>query len=166
MSTQSEAAQALVQEIRALRQKVPNALIPAAPGERKKLSAAASVPADFVERMAVAAENNATLAGKGTIDPAEAREQMAYAEAFGPVADEFEALVRALRLSVTAARNKAGSDALRTYALAQRLARRPEHADLVPHVEDMRRTLKRKTTKAKAEPEQPTTPTSPTPSKQ
>lgn len=32
-------------------------------------------------------------------------------------------------------------DALTTYALAQRLARRPEHADLVPTVADMQYTL-------------------------
>ena len=43
-----------------------------------------------------------------------------------------------------------GSGALTTYALAKRLARRPETADLAPHVADMRRLLKRPR-KAKAE---------------
>jgi hypothetical protein len=156
MSVQSEAALALVEEIRALRQKIPNiVVIPAIRGERQQLAGAASVPADFVE-------NTPVLAGKGTIVPAEAREQMEFAEAFGPVADEVEALMNFIRHLVTAARNKAGNDALTTYAHAKRLARRPEHADLVPHVADMRRALGpkgRRKTKAKAE--QPTPPVSP-----
>ena len=45
--------------------------------------------------------------------------------------------------SVTAARNAAGSEALATYTLAQRLAKEPRHAALKPHVADMRRALGR-----------------------
>jgi len=163
MSVNSEAALAVVEQIRALRQKIPNVVvIPAIRGERQQLAPAASVPADFVERMAVAAENTAVLAGEGTINPAQAREQMEFAEVFGPVADEVEALMNFIRHLVTAARNKAGSDALTTYAHAKRLARRPEHADLVPHVADMRRALGPKgRRKAKAKAEQPTSPASP-----
>ena len=164
MSVHSQAAQALIDEIRALRQKVPNAVVPVVRDQRRKLASAASVPAEFVERMAVSAETNSTLSGKGTIDPVQARDLMAYVEAFGPVADEVEALVRFIRHCVTAARNKAGSDALTTYAFAKRLARRPEHADLVPHVADMRRTLGRRAkARAKPEPEPQTEPKTPAP---
>ena len=164
MSVHSEAAQAVVAEIRALRQKIPNLVVPSSKEELKKLASAASVPADFAERMAVAVENNPALVRGGALDPEKSRDLMAYAEAFGPVADEVEALGRVIRHSVTAARNKVGSDALITYVVAQRLAALPEHADLVPHVTDMRRTLRKRTgRKAKAKAEQPTPPATTTP---
>jgi hypothetical protein len=54
--------------------------------------------------------------------------------------------------------NNAGSEALTTYALAQRLAKRPETADLVPHVDDMRRALGI-SRKVKARPVPPAEPT-------
>jgi hypothetical protein len=73
--------------------------------------------------------------GEG-ITPAESRDLMRYAEAYSPRADELEALGR---FSVNAARNAAGSEALTVYALAQRLAKRREHAGLAPYVADMRR---------------------------
>jgi hypothetical protein len=68
---------------------------------------------------------------------------MSYADAYGPLADELEALAHFVRHSVTAARNKAGSEALTTYSLTQRLAKRPEYARLKPYAADMRRALGR-----------------------
>jgi len=141
MSLHSDTAQARVEEIRAFRQQIPNFVIPAFKGERRKLAPAASVPPEFVERVAVAVRNSQALVRGGAPDPEQARDLMSYAEAYGPVADELEALAEFVRHSVTTAKNKAGSDALTTYALARRLAKRPEHAELVPHVDDMRRTL-------------------------
>lgn len=169
MSVQTETAQALIQEIRAFRQKIPNLVVPTTKGERKQLASAAAVSADFVERIAVAVEGYPMLVRVGAIEPEKAREMMSYAEAFGPLADELEALAYFVRHSVTSIRSKAGSDALITYALARKLAARPEHADLAVHVADMRRTLgPRGRRKAKQDaPEQPpaTTPP-PTPPKQ
>jgi len=156
MTVHSEAAQALIVQVRALREKIPNLVNPASKDARVKLASAASVPADFVERIAVAVENTPALV-RGATDPATSRDRMAYVEAWGPVADEVEALARVIRHTVALVRNQAGADALTTYALAQRLAQRPEHADLIPHVADMRRTLrKRGGRKAKAKAEQPT----------
>jgi hypothetical protein len=89
-----------------------------------------------------------------------------YAEAYGPVADELEALASFVRHSVTAAKNKVGSEALTTYTLARRLSKRPEMADLIPHVDDMAKALGRKgrggRRKAKSKPA--TTPATPVPS--
>ena len=45
-----------------------------------------------------------------------------------------------------------GSEALTTYILAQRLSKRPETADLLPHVEDMAKALGRGSRKAKSQP--------------
>ena len=54
MSVHSEAAQARVEEIRAMRDKFPNFVIPASKGAGQRLSKAASVPEPFVELSAVA----------------------------------------------------------------------------------------------------------------
>lgn len=150
MSVHSDAAQARVQEIRAMRQQIPNFVIPTDKSERRKLSRAASVPSAFVERTAVAVKNSPLLVRGGATDPERARDLMSYAEAYAPVADELEALAAFIRHSVTTAKNRAGSDALTTFALANRLARRPENAELLPHVDDMRRALGAKGRKTKA----------------
>ena len=99
MSVHSEAAQVLVEEIRALRQKVPNFVIPASRGERRKLARAASVPSEFVELIAVVVKNNPPLVRVGATDPERARDLMSYAEAYGPLVDEIETLAQFLRHS-------------------------------------------------------------------
>jgi hypothetical protein len=151
-------AQARVEEIRAMRERIPNFVIPASSGASRRLNSAASVPEQFVELAAVAVKNSEALVRGGGVDPAQIRDLMSYAEAYAPVADELEALAHFIRHSVMTARNKAGSDALTTYALAQRLAKRPETADLAPHVDDMRNALGNRFRKAKARPVPPAPP--------
>jgi hypothetical protein len=87
-------------------------------------------------------QRNALVRGD-SLPPAEIRDLMSYGEAYTPFADELEALAQFVRLSVAAARNLAGSEALTTYALAQRLAKQPKTAGLKPFVADMRRALGR-----------------------
>ena len=145
-----EGAQTLIAQIRAFRQQIPKLQIPEPGQTRRNLVSAASVPPEFIELISVTLRNSESL-GRHGADPDQSTDLMSYAEAYSPVADELKSLAHFVRHSVTAAKNKAGSDALTTYALAQRLARRPETADLAPHVADMRRLLKR-TRKAKAEP--------------
>ena len=152
MTIHSDAAQARVEEIRAMRRQIPNFVIPSSKDEGRRLSKAASVPQQFIELTAVVVKNSPALVRGGGPDPLQTRDLMSFAEAYEPVADELEALAQFVRHSVVTARNKAGSDALTTYALAQRLAKRPENADLAPHVADMRRALGFKGRKTKAEP--------------
>ena len=162
MSVHSDAAQARVDEVRAIRQQIPNFVIPTTPGERRRLAKAAAVPSQFVELTAVAVKNSPALVRGGASDPAQLRDLMSYAEAYEPLADELEALAHFVRHSVTAAKNKAGSEALTTYALARRLAKRPDTADLAPHVADMERSLGAKAArKAKGQPTPPATPATP-----
>jgi hypothetical protein len=91
--------------------------------------------------MAIA--NQTALVRTEGATPAEVRDLVSYADAYLPLADELEALAQFIRYSATAARNKAGNEALTTYALAQRMAKQPEHAGLKPAVADMRRALGR-----------------------
>ena len=147
----TDAAQALVDQTRAMRQRIPNFVVPTSRGEASRLSNAASVPPEFVELSAVAVKNSTALVRGGALDPDQTRDLMTFADAYDPLADELEALAQFIRHSTLAARNKAGSEALMTYAVSKRLAKRPETADLAPHVADMRRALGR-TRKAKSQP--------------
>jgi hypothetical protein len=159
----TDAAQALVGDVRAMRERIPNFVIPDSKGASRKLVSAATVPPQFIELTAVAVKNSDKLTRGGGADPAKLRNLMSFADAYEPVADELEALAHFIRHSVITARNTAGSDALTTYALAQRLAKRPESADLAPHVEDMRRALGNRVRKAKAKPAPAPAPAQPSP---
>jgi hypothetical protein len=136
-----ESAQAFVEQLHRMRDAIPHFVIPKRKGGRRTLNMTASLPPAFVEQTAVARTHNAALVrGEGTT-PAETRDLMSYADAYEPVADELEAMAQFIRFSTAAAKDKAGIEALTTYALAQRLVRRPEHAGLEPYVADMRRAL-------------------------
>jgi hypothetical protein len=150
----TDTAQARVAEIRAMREQIPNLVIPDSKSATRRLNSAASVPQPFIELAAVAVTNIPVLVRGGGVDPAQIRDLLSYAEAYAPVADELEALVLFVRHSVVTARNKAGSDALTTYALAQRMAKRPETADLAPHVDAMRNALGNRFRRAKSKPAQ------------
>jgi len=147
----TDAAQALVDQTRAMRQQIPNFAIPTSTKETQRLIFNASVPPVFVELSASAVKNSLPLVRGGDADPAQTRDLMNFAEAYGPLADELEALAQFIRHSIIAAKSRAGGQALTTYALAKALAKRPETADLAPHVADMRRALGR-TRKAKSQP--------------
>ena len=139
----AETAQARLQELRLWREQIPRFVIPPTPDATQRLSPAASVSPEFIELTNVAVTNQKALVREERVPPAEIRDLMSYADAYSPVADELEALAQIVRHSVTAARNTAGSEALTTYAIAQRLARKPRYAHLAPYVADMRRALGR-----------------------
>jgi hypothetical protein len=138
-----EQAQARLQEVRAFRDTIPHFAIPETRDATKRLSIAASVPPQFIELATLALVSQKGLARPDAPSQAEVYDLLSYAEAFTPLADELEALAQFVRFSVTAARNTVGSEALTTYAVAQRLAKRKENGHLVPYVEDMRRALGR-----------------------
>jgi hypothetical protein len=136
----TEAAQARLQELRQSRARIPYFTLPISAKESAKLAAAASVPPQFVEISASAMGNEKALE-RPSVTPEEVRELMSYADAYGPLADEHEAMSQFLRHSINAARNLAGSEALATYHAAKRLAKIPRYAGLAVYVADMRRAL-------------------------
>ena len=143
---------ALIDDIRAMRQRVPNFVVPESKNAGRQLSPAASVPPQFVDLAALAIRNNEELTLGRDSGSVQMRDKMDFADAYDPVADELEALASFINHSVTKAKNKVGSGALNTYALAKRLAKQPETADLIPHVDDMSKALGRKGRKAKSQP--------------
>jgi len=147
--TYNESAQARIAELRAMRDNIPHLVIPARQGDTRRLKRAALLPPRFVELTVVAMKNSKALV-RGTADPDRVRDLVSYADAFEPVTAELEALLVFLRHSVTVARNAAGSEALTTFAVAKRLATRPENAELAPIVKEMALALGEGSRKAKA----------------
>ena len=139
----AEAAQLRVLDLDRMKEQIPRFIIPASAKDTARLNSAASVPAAFVALSAMAVANHNVLVRGGAATPDEVRDLLAYADAYEPYVDEVEAFAQFMRHSVMAARNQAGAEALTTYALAQRLAKRPEHAGLAAVVADMRRALGR-----------------------
>jgi hypothetical protein len=136
----TEAAQARLQELRQSRELIPHFALPVSAKETARLLSAASVSPQFVEASASAMMNERALE-RPSVTPAEMRDLMAYADAYGPLADEYEAMGQFLRHSINAARNVAGSEALATYNNAKRLAKIPRYAGLAVYVADMRNAL-------------------------
>ena len=162
--THTEAAQALIETIRGMRGTIPNFVIPASKADAVRLNRAAAVPADFIETTVVAVKNNPVLVrGGADSEPDTVRDLLSFAEAYEPVAQELEALAKFLRHSTKAARGRAGSEALLTYAVTKRLAKHPATADLVPVRDAMKHTLGTKRSKPQTQPTPNTPPTTPEP---
>jgi hypothetical protein len=139
----ADTVQVHLQELRQMREVIPHFIMPVEGRETTKLANAASVSPEFVELTASATANHVALVRGDALSQADRRDLMSYADAYGPLADEFEAMAQFLRHSITAARNQVGADALTTYAVAKRLAKKPRYAGLAVHVADMRRALNR-----------------------
>jgi len=159
-----DAAAAIIDEIRGLKDRIPHFVIPESRADRQRLGRVASLPPQFIDLASMATRNNEDLARGGKSGPDQTEDLTSYAEAYGPLADELEAMALFVRHSVRVAKNQAGSNALMTYAMAQRLAKRPETASLAPHVQDMRRALASPRRKAKSKQSPAPVPANPGPS--
>ena len=137
----AEAAQLRLEELRKWREQIPRFAIPETADATQRLTPAALVSPVFIELTNVAVANQIALVRADSTPLAEIRDLVAYADAYIPVADQLEAEAHFIRHSTTAARNVAGTEALTTYALAQRLSKQKRYAHLKPHVADMRRAL-------------------------
>jgi hypothetical protein len=139
----AEAAQERMLELQRWLDQIPHFVIPEPGIATARLNGAAGVPPAFIETTNVAVANQPVLVRTEGATPAQIRDMVAYADAYEPLADNLEALSKWVRHSTKLARSTAGTEALTTYALAQRLAKRPGNGALVPYVADMRRTLGR-----------------------
>jgi hypothetical protein len=153
LAASAEGAKSTLDVLNGFRAAIPVFPFQITPGERRRLNNLKSVPPEFMEQSNTAMTTEVVLA-RGGADPDQLRDFVRYGSAYAPVADAAEMLAQELRESVDSAYAKAGSEALTTYTLARRLARRTDTARLRPLVELMRRTLGR-TTKPRKPAEEP-----------
>jgi hypothetical protein len=111
--------------------------------ERARLAPSANVPDDFILLMANAIQQTAVLGGCTTATPAGLRDTLEVDGAYEALAGELELLQRSVRDTMRVQRAEAGTEALRVYAVAQKLTRPSDAAAAVPNLTAMRRALGR-----------------------
>ena len=146
-----EGAKALIEKIRALAAEVPNFVI-ATPEESKRLATVAGLDDAFLESAGVCIQTTPGFESASGVDQATMRDRYGFALAYEAAVPEAFAFARSLAHTCRVARAAAAGNALDIYAFARRRAKRKNGAELVPHVEDMRRKLKRGRRKATSEP--------------
>ena len=152
-SPHSEAAMALVEKIRALRAEVPR-FLHAVAEENMKLVQKSLVPDVMIESASASAQTFARLESACGTTATTMRDAFDYAIAYDPVVREAFAFANSVAFTIRTQRAIAGSAALDVYALARRMSKQKDGAELVPHVEDMKHKLgkHKRTRKAISEP--------------
>ena len=144
-------AKAFVEQIRTLRAAIPR-LKPEGPRDAKAMATLAAINQEFIEAAGTAMQASDLLDGSSPTTADALRDATAFALAYQAALTEGKAFVRALTHTLRAAKATAGGHALDIYALAQRLVKKEDGAELVPHVENMRRKLRNGRRKAISEP--------------
>jgi hypothetical protein len=131
--------EAMVEQLRVLRAQIPQyAQLTVA--EAQSLRGPANVHPDFAQAAINAV--GASPRVEGTVGQS-AEELQAIAEASGrwsTVEDELRAMLEGVSSGNLIRRHSLGQAALLTYAVSKRLVKFPEHADLLPHLAQMRLT--------------------------
>ena len=156
-SPHAEAAKVILDKLRALRAEIPR-FVPDNPDVVRQLAQKAAVPDTVLESASVALQASPLLEQRSGADAATLRDAFGYALAYDAVVQELSAFMRSMRHTIRVARAEAGESALDVYKLAQILSVKKNGAELRPHVENMRRKLKRRTRRTIGEPAPATDP--------
>lgn len=142
-SPHAEAAKVLIDKIRSLRDDLPR-FIPERHGQPRRLGASSRVTDAMLESTSVAVERSSRLEVAAGTDAASLRDSSAYVLAYTQVIKELVAMTRAVAHTVRTERARAGLSALDIYAIATRLAKHDDGAELLAYVLDFRKSLKTK----------------------
>jgi hypothetical protein len=132
----------LVTQLRAYRERIPNygQLTILQAQQRRK---AASLKPGFVVASINAAGASETVQSALGQSPAAMQDQQSEIVRWTAVEDELRAMLKGVVSANLVRRHRLGTAALQTYAISRNLVRQPEHADLLPHVQEMTRLSKR-----------------------
>lgn len=141
----------LVAQLRAYRERIPNygQLTVREALQRRK---AAFLKPGFVIASINAAGASDTVQSALGQTPAAMQDQQAEIVRWTAVEDELRAMLKGVVAANLVRRHRLGTAALQTYSISRNLVRQPEHADLLPHVQEMARLSKRKKADKKPEP--------------
>jgi len=154
----------LVAQLRAIRAVIPDYTQLALSAERSLRPVAAGTDPDFVQASinSVGANDNVQQAIGRT--PEDLRQETADAQSWTSVEDEAAALLKGIATANLVRRHRIGTTALAVYAISRRLAKQPEHANLLPHVATMKRLNRFGVRKRAKTPANPAPKPEPTPS--
>jgi hypothetical protein len=130
--------EAIVEQLRALREQIPEYL-QLAVTDARSLRRVAHVAGDFIQatiNTVGASPQVQNVLGKS---PAELRQDDGDAGRWTAVEDELRAMLKGVAAANLTRRHRIGLTALQTYGIARQLVRQKENANLLPHVQEMKR---------------------------
>lgn len=130
---------ALVAQLRAMRAQIPEYTQLAAAERRSLITVAKATDPEFVQAAinSIGASSNVQQAIGST--PEELRHDTMDANGWTALEDEARAFLNGIVAGNLVRKYRIGKKALAAYSIAKRLVQDPEHADLLPHVETMKR---------------------------
>ncbi|HYK04394.1 MAG TPA: hypothetical protein VE974_21770 [Thermoanaerobaculia bacterium] len=141
----------IVEQLRILRQHIPD-FAPLAIPESKVLRPAAAVHDELVQNAADTIGASPHIANAVGMSADGLRNERTEVGRWKAVESELEAMHKGVASANLGRRYRIGLKSLQTYSIARQLVREPEHADLRPHVDAMRRTVLRNKRRKPAEP--------------
>jgi hypothetical protein len=153
------APQDVVAQLRSLRQQIAD-VTPLTPLQRKTLRFHAKLPNDVVQA-SINAIGASDYVQQAVGQPADEVRQLAEeANRWTAVADELRAMLKGIDGANLVRRQRVGLVAVQAFGISRQLSRDPNYADLLPHVEEIRR-LKNLSRRKKSAPQVPQSPQSP-----
>lgn len=131
-------AEEAVQYVRAMRDRVPDFRFMES-AEKRKLARAANIGISLVSSATNAIDASVALRGAFERDAESLRTETESLLRWSQVLEEIDALRSGIVGSVTFRRHRVGGVALRVYQVSRQLSRYKENADLLPHIEAMKR---------------------------
>lgn len=158
--------EAMVEQLRILREQIPEYMqLPAA--QIQSRHSVANLNRDFSQAALNAIGASATVQGVIVSTPEELQTEAETADRWTKVEDELRAMLKGVASANLNRRHHVGQAVLLTYTLSKKLVLSPEHADLLPHVDEMRRTNRLGNSKSKSkkqpQPQAPAPSSSPEP---
>ena len=152
----------IVEQLRVLRQHVPD-FGPLPTASAIALRVAATVRPEFVLASINTIGASANVAQAMSSDAPSLLAERQEADRWSAVEDELRTMLKGVADANLARRHRIGLASLQAYNIARQLVRQKEHANLLPHVENMRRTNRLGRKKAAAAQPAPQTPQVPAP---
>lgn len=132
---------AIIEQLRAIRQQIPEYTQLAIP-DAKAIRRVAHINSDFIDaaiNAVGASEVVQTAVGRTNEN---LRDENEEAGRWTAVEDELRAMLKGVVAANLVRRHRVGLAALQTYNISRQLIRQKEHADLLPHVQGMKRLSK------------------------
>ena len=142
---------AIVEQLRAVRSQIPE-YSQLTIANAQTMRAASGADRRFIEA-SINAIGASPMVQSAVGVPAETmRAEADEAVRWTAVEDELRAMLKGVTAANLTRRHRLGLNALQAYAISRALVRKPEHADLLPHVAEMKRTNRFGRARAKADP--------------
>ena len=130
--------EAIVQQLRTIREQIPEYTQLAVP-DAKALRRVAHMNSDFINAAINAVGASETVQAAVGRTNVNLRDENEEAGRWTAVEDELRAMLKGVVAANLIRRHRIGLAALQTYNISRQLIRQKEHADLLPHVQGMRR---------------------------